>query len=240
MRLADMVKGIVQGPLEEEIPWLDARGDSQFMDFAAFTPHMILTFECKKIASSSITFLLRADLSAQSTTDSYCLSLGFYKFDERQYEWRVRTAVWDHLPLTRQARFAVSSPRNDDHIIEKDIQHLIKGSLWCACKRWTKQREGVSSSPIIPIYITTAKLYTNVFSTKNVGLHDGILDQQDQNREEVKYVRFTKTFLAHPSAHVGELTAFIVNTEALPEFLRSLLEERPEDRPASWGNNLNL
>jgi hypothetical protein len=233
MRLADMVGGIVQGTVEEEIPWLDGHGDSQFMDFAAFTPQLILTFECKKIDSSSVTFLLRNDDSAQSTTDSYCLSLKFFAAPN---EWRVRTAVWDHFPATRQARFAVNSPKNDGRIIEKDIQHLIKGSLWCAGKRWSKQREGSNSCPVIPIYITTAKLYTNVFSTVDVGLHDGVLCHEHQHREAVPYVRFTKTFVAHRDAHIGNLTAFIVNTESLAELLHSLLKKPPVDHQASWGS----
>jgi hypothetical protein len=75
-------------------------------------------------------------------------------------------------PESYEAKFAVvasDSKSSNSRLIEADIQMLLKGTIEYAIR--SRSIRGLArTGPIVPILVTTAKLYVNEFDTSKVSI----------------------------------------------------------------------
>ena len=82
---------------------------------------------------------------------------------------------------------------------------------------------------IIPVLITNAEIYTVRYKPTEISLQSGEFETIPEERKNVPWVRFSKTFLAGYGRDIGYRSIFVVNASHLNEFL-NLLDQ------LSWRN----
>ena len=119
-------------------------------------------------------------------------------------------------PASYQAQFCVSAePHGNPRLLEQDARlvtfaaEAVDRKFLRAQPRWTF---------LVPVILTTARLYTLRFQPDEVSLNTGEFSNLDIAQiEKIRWVRFHKTFTARSGNYPR--TVFVVNAETLPAFM---------------------
>jgi hypothetical protein len=228
----------------KEHRWQDESGQSGYIDLLVeFFGKFRVLIECKKQKDKNWIFL-KTKSSQHKGTCSFLWSRKYKPID--QISFPTDFAAWDTFsfsPSSYISAFCTMQGQGDNirTLLEKTASELTHAAECLA-------KEELSFSPIkdfphekiyIPVIVTNATLTVCSFASSNVDISTGELSLENAEFETVPFIRFQKgleTNILSATTQLGiqrqlelheinaekERTVFVVNSENLLEFLKSL------------------
>lgn len=144
---------------------------------------------------------------------------------------------WLFDPPSWEAVFCVvGGDSKTRRLAEEDAQRLVSATdAYASMSRHTyePQRHPDGVTPIVPVIVTTAKMYVTRYGTSAVSLGNGEFnDASAVTTEPVTIVRFRKPFVTHTNRDLGDRTVLVVAAEAFDDFLESVSVQHGGYQPA--------
>lgn len=210
--------------VRQEIPWDDG-GGPQFLDLVVRKlPHLIVAVECKKTAKEAWTFLQPGGTKS-NVQRTRCLHTHQIPDSTRRIE--LFSSEWLITPESAEAMFCVVSTSDsgkDSRLLERDAQLLIRGTeAWATWfKEQFKEKDPQVDRLILPVIVTTAKLFVAEYDPSQLSLDTGTLDARTTSITPVDWVRFRKAFTSQRSSGEDDRTVFVVRAFAYQQWLEQL------------------
>lgn len=137
---------------------------------------------------------------------------------------------WAFDPTSKVSEFCVvstSESGRDQRMLERDARDVTQATAAFA-HQVTGERRTVSDplrtsrSFFLPLVVTNAPIYTARYQPTKVSLASGEFTDEFQEISKVPWIRFQKAFTASAGSDVGDVTVFVVHSEALKDFLKTL------------------
>jgi hypothetical protein len=233
--------------VKREVP-----GAGDFIDVVARSYNALFVFECKRVDDKAWVFVM-SDVRRGSSTRC-------------RLEWFNSKAPVPRSPLPGFTRvfcdewfMAEGSPESDfcimpkqgaTSLLEETCRKLLAGGRQLLADETVMHEVGYL--PLVPVVVTTAKLYVCQFDPTIVSLDTGKLDTSGGQFVQTNLVRFRKTFVttknnSYESSQMilenwvsdRERTVFVLNPSALERFLtgfRSFGPSGPTGVPNAFFN----
>jgi hypothetical protein len=209
----------------EETPWCDETGADQFIDLIAQKGDISLVIECKKTQKETFTFLCPGRLANGNVNRARCI--GLYQIQDVSHRMQFSCNDLNLMPKSVESMFCVVSTSHagkDRRLLERDAQHLIRGTDAYEPRRKREIDANVVQAEklFIPVLVTNAKLFIANYDPADISLDTGEFSNwSDAEVSSVSWVRFRKAFTS-AGRELGDRTVFVVSAPAFQEFLNRL------------------
>jgi hypothetical protein len=209
-----------------EHPWIDQDGREQFIDLIASCGGVVLVIECKKAQGRRMAFLR----PVLSETTGLVKTLTVWHLQQPQGAGsRSGIDLRDdiHLePASHRSEFCVSADGDKDKADKRPLEpdaRLVALAAEALAADEAMYSLLPASALIVPVIVTTARLFTVRFKPTEVPLDSGEFKPDPSRIEATNCVRFHKTLTARDNR---PRTVVVVNAAALPDFLDVISSHR--------------
>jgi hypothetical protein len=206
-----------------EMPWSDAVVGDQFLDVLGIRGPMFALVECKKMESTSLTFLRPVGMPHSTGLHDYARLMSTVQTSRGEFDSDFHTARI--APSSFESELCVKTGK-DQRLLEPDCRLLLHATASYARRSRALlgiQLRQTGSAPeqttYLPLLVTTARLFTARYDPRDVSLETGSFVADPKETEEVDFIRFTKSFSSAESLTADACTVFVVRAGALVRFL---------------------
>jgi hypothetical protein len=202
--------------LADEYPWFDLDKNEYFVDVVASCRSVVLIIDCKKMQERALVFMRHI---GHEISDPVLEATAWRRKNKGEPWSQELLETKDLEPRSYRSQFCVTTENDKarQRLLEPDARVVALAAETLAGVDYHAVIPKMSL--LVPVIVTTARLYTISFEPGEISLATGELSEPlDRKHEErietIPWVRFHKT-LGVGSAQ----TVFVVSSASLPAFL---------------------